>query len=58
MDTSNPATSRLIEDVASRHGVSTEAVRVLLQAVAAGGGTMAQFSHPELGGMGQWSRGG
>lgn len=58
MDNSNSATSRLVEDVASRHGVSTEAVRVLLQAVAAGGGTMAQFSHPELGGMGQWSRGG
>lgn len=58
MDTSNPATSRLVEDVASRHGVSTEAVSVLLKAVAVGGGTMAQFSHPELGGMGQWSRGG
>ena len=58
MDNSNSATNRLVEDVASRHGVSADAVRVLFQAVAAGGGTMAQFSHPELGGMGQWSRGG
>ncbi len=58
MDNSNSAANQLIENVASRNGVSTEAVRVLLQAVAAGGGTMAQFSHPELGGMGQWSRGG
>ena len=58
MDNSNSASNRLIEDVASRNGVSTDAVRVLFQAVTAGGGTMAQFSHPELGGMGQWSRGG
>ncbi|WP_245498097.1 SHOCT domain-containing protein [Hansschlegelia quercus] len=27
-------------------------------ALAAGGGAMAQFGHPELGGMGQWSQGG
>ena len=58
MDTSHSATNRLVEDVASRNGVSADAVRVLLQAIAVGGGTMAQFSHPELGGMGQWSRGG
>ncbi|MCJ8142403.1 SHOCT domain-containing protein [Ancylobacter sp. A5.8] len=49
---------RFIEDFAARHGLGTEAAEVLLRAVAAGGGTMAQFSHPELGGMGQWSRGG
>ncbi|MFT0862587.1 SHOCT domain-containing protein, partial [Ancylobacter sp. G4_0304] len=49
---------RFIEDFAARHGLSTEATEVLLRAVAAGGGTMAQFSHPELGGMGQWTRGG
>ncbi|MBB3771583.1 hypothetical protein FHS55_002182 [Angulomicrobium tetraedrale] len=49
---------RFIEDFAARHGLGTDAVETLLRAVAAGGGTMAQFSHPELGGMGQWSRGG
>jgi hypothetical protein len=26
-----------------------------MQALRAGGGTMAQFSHPEFGGMSQWS---
>lgn len=49
---------RLVEDVAQRHGVSAGAVQALLVALAAGNGTAAQFSHPELGGMGQWSQGG
>ncbi len=47
-----------LEVLARRHGVSVDAVRVLQQAVQHGGGRMAQFSHPELGGMGQWSAGG
>ena len=47
-----------IEALARQHGVSVEAVRVLQQAVAHGGGRMAQFSHPDLGGMGQWTAGG
>jgi hypothetical protein len=38
--------------------VSTDAVRALLEAVRLGNGTMAQFSHPELGGRGQWMAGG
>lgn len=45
-----------VEAAASRHGVSTEAVIVLLRALERGGGNQAQFSHPDLGGMGQWSR--
>lgn len=49
---------RVVADVASRHAVSEETVRTLLMALVAGGGTQAQFSIPELGGMGQWSRGG
>ena len=49
---------RLVEDVAQRHGVSADAVQALLFALAAGNGTAAQFNHPELGGMGQWSQGG
>ena len=46
------------ENLAKQHGFSAEAVRVLQDAVTRGGGRMAQFSHPELGGMGQWSAGG
>ena len=49
---------RIIDEVAQRHGVSGDAVLSLLDSLIAGGGSMAQFSHPELGGMGQWSRGG
>ncbi len=44
--------------LARQYGVSAEAVRVLADAVRRGGGRMAQFSHKELGGMGQWSAGG
>lgn len=40
------------------HGLSAGAVRALWDALARGGGRMAQFSHPDLGGMGQWSGGG
>ncbi len=44
--------------IAERHGVSAEAVEHLARALATGHGNMAQFDHPELGGLGQWSRGG
>lgn len=50
--------SQAIQNLAQRYGVSTDAVRTLLHAVSAGGGTMAQFYHPELGGGGQWMQGG
>ena len=46
-----------VEDLAREHGISVEAVRVLQDALRRGGGRQAQFSHPELGGMGQWSGG-
>src|SRR5664280_2759293 len=46
-----------ISRVAIRHSVSTEAVRTILQALRSGGGRMAQFSHPDFGGMSQWSLG-
>jgi hypothetical protein len=49
---------RAIDDIAQCHGVSADTALTLLRAVAAGNGTMAQFSHPDLGGMGQWSAGG
>ncbi|WP_244556948.1 SHOCT domain-containing protein [Fulvimarina manganoxydans] len=44
--------------IASMTGFSEGAVRTMVEALRAGGGTMAQFDHPELGGFGQWSSGG
>jgi hypothetical protein len=58
MDELTPAGRDVVADLQQRYGVSHDAVLTLLRAVAAGGGGMAQFSHPELGGMGQWSQGG
>jgi len=49
---------RIAGDAARRHGVSTETVATLLATLAASGGGQAQFNIAELGGMGQWSRGG
>ncbi len=45
-------------DLSRRYGVSTDAVTSMLYAVANGGGSMAQFNVSELGGGGQWMRGG
>ncbi|KAB0678061.1 SHOCT domain-containing protein [Aureimonas leprariae] len=47
-----------VRHIAERHGFGEDAGRVMALAIAAGGGSMAQFNHPELGGMGQWTRGG
>lgn len=47
-----------LSEIANRHGVSFGAVEHLLYAVMAGQGNQAQFNHPDLGGMGQWSLGG
>ncbi|MCG5242334.1 hypothetical protein MCW82_21380 [Azospirillum doebereinerae] len=47
-----------LSEIARRHGVSEDAARSMLTALSNGGGTMAQFSHPEFGGSGQWMRGG
>jgi len=49
---------RALDNIAGRYGVSFEAVEHLLLALLAGQTTQAQFNHPELGGMGQWSQGG
>ena len=40
--------------LAERYHVSGEAVTELAEAMQLGGNRMAQFSHPELGGRGQW----
>jgi Short C-terminal domain len=47
-----------IDELAQRYSVSTDAVVTLLQSLVNGNGTMAQFNHRELGGGGQWMRGG
>lgn len=49
--------SELVAQMSSRHGVSEDAVRTVLKALRASGGTMAQLSHAEFGGMAQWSPG-
>lgn len=48
----------IINDIASRYQLSHDAVIHMLAAVNNGGGTMAQFNCPELGGGGQWMQGG
>lgn len=53
-----PAGQNLVNDIASRYNLSQAAVIHMLIAVNNGGGTMAQFNCPELGGSGQWMRGG
>lgn len=53
-----PEGRRVVAEAANRHGVSQDAAATALRALAAGQGTLAQFSHPELGGMVQWARGG
>lgn len=53
-----PEGRRALEDIAQRYGISASAVTTMLAAVVAGRGRMAQFNIPELGGSGQWMRGG
>jgi hypothetical protein len=48
----------LVEKIAAKHGISADGVLAVLRALIAGGGTMAQFSHPDFGGMSQWLQGG
>ncbi|RYY67144.1 MAG: SHOCT domain-containing protein [Comamonadaceae bacterium] len=52
-----PAGQRLVDQLAQRFGLRQDTVTEMLVAVNNGGGTMAQFNCPELGG-GQWMRGG
>ncbi|KQP17999.1 SHOCT domain-containing protein [Pseudorhodoferax sp. Leaf267] len=52
------AGQQIIDDIARRHGISVDATVSMLDAVIRGNGSMAQFSHPEFAGSGQWMRGG
>lgn len=49
---------RIANDLANRHGFSVDAVTHMMFAVLAGNGSMAQFSHGEFAGSGQWMSGG
>lgn len=53
-----PEGSEQLRTIAQRYGISLDAAQTLFDAVMRGGGAMAQFNHPELGGYGQWMRGG
>ncbi|MGO9742139.1 MAG: SHOCT domain-containing protein [Roseiarcus sp.] len=58
MQNLTPEGLHIVTEIATRHGVSLDAALTLLGALRDGNGTQAQFSHPDLGGMGQWSQGG
>ncbi|WP_425618150.1 SHOCT domain-containing protein [Anatilimnocola sp. NA78] len=49
---------RVVNQLSQSSGFSPDAVTHMLGAVLNGNGSMAQFSHPEFGGGGQWMRGG
>jgi len=53
-----PEGEKIAGDLARRHGFSVDAMTHMMYAVLNGNGSMAQFSHPEFGGSGQWMRGG
>ena len=48
----------IVNELSNRYNLSQDAVIYMIGAVNNGGGTMAQFNCPELGGGGQWMRGG
>jgi hypothetical protein len=52
------AGQQAINDIAQRQGFSVDATISMLDSVINGNGSMAQFSHPEFSGSGQWMRGG
>ena len=54
----SPADEQTLRELATRHGFGRDAVMSMLESVARGRGTMAQFDHPEFGGSGQWMAGG
>lgn len=47
-----------VNDLSNKYNLSSDAVIHMIVAVNNGGGTMAQFNSPELGGGGQWMSGG
>lgn len=58
MQNLTPEGENLLSDLSHRYNISRDAALHMLISVNNGGGSMAQFSSPELGGSGQWMRGG
>jgi hypothetical protein len=54
----SPKDLRAFDEIAHHTGFSQDAVTSMLFSMMAGRGGMAQFSHPEFGGSGQWMAGG
>src|ERR1700735_538117 len=54
----SPKGLRAAEEIAHCTGFSQDAVTSMLFSIVSGRGGMAQFSHPEFGGSGQWMGGG
>jgi hypothetical protein len=52
------AGQNLVNNLSNHYNISPDAVIHMIIAVNNGGGTMAQFNSPELGGSGQWMKGG
>ena len=53
-----PEGQNIVNDLSNRYNLSSNAVIYMIGAVNNGGGSMAQFNCSELGGGGQWMRGG
>jgi len=58
MQTLTQEGQNLVNDLANRYNLSTDTIVYMIGAVNNGGGTMAQFNSQELGGSGQWMKGG
>ena len=58
MQSLSSAGQQAVTDIAQRHGFSVAGVMHMLDAVLRGNGGMAQFSHADFSGSGQWMRGG
>jgi hypothetical protein len=58
MQALSPNGQQIVDDIARRHGFSSDAVASMLESVINGNGSMAQFNHPEFSGSGQWMSGG
>jgi hypothetical protein len=53
-----PEGQNIVNNLSNKYNLSQDAVIYMIGAVNNGGGSMAQFNCPELGGGGQWMRGG
>ncbi|WP_221390254.1 SHOCT domain-containing protein [Dyadobacter sp. NIV53] len=47
-----------IDEIAGKYDLKSQSVEAMVKAIVNGNGTMAQFNIPELGGNGQWMKGG